>query len=249
MHLTRCGRGLLLNSPILFKIPVPNPIRLPSNIPLRTLPAHDERDLPHDRQQSSWLLPSSQHGHGYPADEPAYAGSEDGSDESSWTDTGDIAEQLDEDDPLRDRVNETLDDEALAGVLKRRANPHKKRVRYQEPLSPGSSRSPSRRADSIDKEAIRIPEVVRRKASKGERLIAAIMTGGSSSIHGLTGKPLLWVLARRCVLGSKTSLTEAHSYFTSVFVSLGVFLFGYDQGVMSGIITYVSGFLPSYCNC
>ncbi|SCW04064.1 LAFE_0H05116g1_1 [Lachancea fermentati] len=28
-------------------------------------------------------------------------------------------------------------------------------------------------------------------------------------------------------------------YFTSVFVSLGVFLFGYDQGVMSGIITGV----------
>ncbi|KPI44314.1 High-affinity glucose transporter [Cyphellophora attinorum] len=35
--------------------------------------------------------------------------------------------------------------------------------------------------------------------------------------RGLVGKPLL--------------------YFTSVFVSLGVFLFGYDQGVMSGIIT------------
>lgn len=30
-----------------------------------------------------------------------------------------------------------------------------------------------------------------------------------------------------------------YRYFTSVFVSLGVFLFGYDQGVMSGIITYV----------
>ncbi|KAL2129411.1 hypothetical protein VTI74DRAFT_7839 [Chaetomium olivicolor] len=43
------------------------------------------------------------------------------------------------------------------------------------------------------------------------------MTGGASSIHGLTGKPLL--------------------YFTSIFVSLGVFLFGYDQGVMSGVIT------------
>lgn len=28
-------------------------------------------------------------------------------------------------------------------------------------------------------------------------------------------------------------------YFTSIFVSLGVFLFGYDQGVMSGILTYV----------
>lgn len=30
----------------------------------------------------------------------------------------------------------------------------------------------------------------------------------------------------------------AYRYFTSIFVSLGVFLFGYDQGVMSGIITY-----------
>lgn len=29
-----------------------------------------------------------------------------------------------------------------------------------------------------------------------------------------------------------------YSYFTTLFVSLGVFLFGYDQGVMSGIITY-----------
>ena len=32
--------------------------------------------------------------------------------------------------------------------------------------------------------------------------------------------------------------TNKCSYFTSIFVSLGVFLFGYDQGVMSGIITY-----------
>ncbi|KAJ6072518.1 hypothetical protein N7467_010603 [Penicillium canescens] len=42
-------------------------------------------------------------------------------------------------------------------------------------------------------------------------------SGQNAQIHGLVGKPLL--------------------YFTSVFVSLGVFLFGYDQGVMSGIIT------------
>ncbi|KAL3427548.1 MFS monosaccharide transporter [Phlyctema vagabunda] len=43
------------------------------------------------------------------------------------------------------------------------------------------------------------------------------MSGGERQMHGLTGKPLV--------------------YFTSIFVSLGVFLFGYDQGVMSGIIT------------
>lgn len=34
-----------------------------------------------------------------------------------------------------------------------------------------------------------------------------------------------------------TPMANTNSYFTSVFVSLGVFLFGYDQGVMSGIIT------------
>lgn len=43
------------------------------------------------------------------------------------------------------------------------------------------------------------------------------MAGSTGASHGLTGKALL--------------------YFTSIFVSLGVFLFGYDQGVMSGIIT------------
>lgn len=39
---------------------------------------------------------------------------------------------------------------------------------------------------------------------------------------------------------------KALLYFTSVFVSLGVFLFGYDQGVMSGIIT--SPFFLDYFN-
>ncbi|RKF64997.1 Sugar transporter STL1 [Erysiphe neolycopersici] len=43
------------------------------------------------------------------------------------------------------------------------------------------------------------------------------MSGGERQMWGLNGKPLV--------------------YFTSIFVSLGVFLFGYDQGVMSGIIT------------
>ena len=42
-------------------------------------------------------------------------------------------------------------------------------------------------------------------------------TRNKSEMVGLSGKPLL--------------------YFTSVFVSLGVFLFGYDQGVISGLIT------------
>ena len=43
----------------------------------------------------------------------------------------------------------------------------------------------------------------------------------------------------RCMLPTNPT-DKSCRYFTSVFVSLGVFLFGYDQGVMSGIITSVS---------
>ncbi|KAJ2897805.1 hypothetical protein MKZ38_004367 [Zalerion maritima] len=151
---------------------------------------------------------------------------DDSKDDSSWTDTGDIALQLDEEDPLRDRVAK---DESLASVLKQSRNPRhsgaaggssthhhsgKKRVRYQEP--PSNLSSPRAREFEVDKEAIEVPDSVsRRTITRAERLIAQVM--GSNPIHGLTGKPLI--------------------YFTSIFVSLGVFLFGYDQGVMSGIIT------------
>ncbi|KAG9195684.1 high affinity glucose transporter [Alternaria panax] len=66
---------------------------------------------------------------------------------------------------------------------------------------------------------IEIPDPGPRTISKAEKILAAVMApnDGPSRIHGLHGKKLI--------------------YFTSVFVSLGVFLFGYDQGVMSGIIT------------
>ncbi|KAK4202580.1 hypothetical protein QBC40DRAFT_346944 [Triangularia verruculosa] len=200
---TRCRRRLLRNSPIPDKIPPPNSNRLPSNIPLRTFPVHS--NTARSRQ-------------GHLIDEPRSPESEDDSGNSSWTDTGDIAEQLAGEDPLRQRLNETLDDEAFAGVFKRRHPRLKgqKKVRYQEPSS-SRSRSSSRYAGAVSKEAIYIPTAAHRHVSKAERLLATIMTGSTSSVHGLTGKPLI--------------------YFTSIFVSLGVFLFGYDQGVMSGIIT------------
>jgi hypothetical protein len=44
---------------------------------------------------------------------------------------------------------------------------------------------------------------------------------------GLTGKPLLYLLFRDKVNGR---------YFTSVFVSLGVFLFGTTKNKKSGLI-------------
>ncbi|KAK3371226.1 hypothetical protein B0T24DRAFT_667929 [Lasiosphaeria ovina] len=216
--------------------PTPPPIRFPSNIPLRSL--RDRRhghghghghDYDPDHGQSASLLASHRPSH--LNEDLRFSLSDDGrSSDSSWTDTGDISEQLAGEDPLRQRLTETLDDELLAGVVKRHPrhrNHHQtstNRVRYRQPLSPSRSRSAFRHTGVVTKEGIHIPDVYPRNVPAAERLLAAIMTGGTSSIHGLTGKPLI--------------------YFTSIFVSLGVFLFGYDQGVMSGIIT--GGYFKEY---
>lgn len=66
-------------------------------------------------------------------------------------------------------------------------------------------------------EDIPIPDPGPRRIPAWEHTLAKMMSGGEHQMHGLTGRSLI--------------------YFTSIFVSLGVFLFGYDQGVMSGIIT------------
>ncbi|KAG9785979.1 hypothetical protein KCU95_g8631, partial [Aureobasidium melanogenum] len=100
--------------------------------------------------------------------------------------------------------------------------------------SPSSRRKPTKhvryqsgtKESAISKNDIPIPNPPPRQISQAERILAFIMApnDGPSRMHGLHGKKLI--------------------YFTSVFVSLGVFLFGYDQGVMSGIITgmYFKGY-------
>lgn len=80
----------------------------------------------------------------------------------------------------------------------------------------GSSNNNNNNISTQKAHKIKVPTPQAPKPSKTERTIGYIMSLGKVT-HGLTGKPLL--------------------YFTTVFVSLGVFLFGYDQGVMSGIIT------------
>ncbi|KAH6678904.1 hexose transporter [Plectosphaerella plurivora] len=137
------------------------------------------------------------------------------SSDSSWTDTGDIAEQLADEDPLRYTLTHDADDELLSG-LNRRHQKHQKRVRIQPPDDHRERSHHGHGHGHIDKEAIEVPVVSQKRQSVPLRVIGFVMTGGRS-LHGLTGKALI--------------------YFTSIFVSLGVFLFGYDQGVMSGIIT------------
>ncbi|KAB8213597.1 hypothetical protein BDV33DRAFT_229347 [Aspergillus novoparasiticus] len=134
---------------------------------------------------------------------------------SLWTDTGDLAEQLaNEEDPLRIRLGEPLDREISSRSGSRARVKQLKRVHY-----PNESNLAVEQAEP-EKTSIEIPRPPPRHISRVERLLAVIMSPSNrqtAQMHGLVGKPLL--------------------YFTSVFVSLGVFLFGYDQGVMSGIIT------------
>ncbi|KAI1323811.1 sugar transporter-domain-containing protein [Xylariaceae sp. FL0255] len=184
-------------APAQFKIPPSHSNRLPSNIPLRTLTSRP------DHGQSTSLLDHDR--------------DHDSQDSDSWTDTGDLAEQLaDDEDPLRKTLADTsIHDDFLSSALKR-PHKHSKRVQFKHSVDEQHSHAhPDFDPALPDKEAIQIPDVPPRRISTAERLISAIMPG--TGLHGLTGKPLI--------------------YFTSIFVSLGVFLFGYDQGVMSGIIT------------
>ncbi|KAK6086876.1 hypothetical protein SCUP234_02396 [Seiridium cupressi] len=194
--------------PISSKIPSPNQNRLPSNIPLRTLNSRPE----HHGAQSTSLLAGSRD---RPSHERASSDSAD-SEFDSWTDTGDIAEQLaDEEDPLRIRLADTtLNDKLLAGVVDKKRS-KQKRVQFRRSVSEHSHRGSQSQSGVVNKEAIEIPDIPPRRPSRAARLLSVIMPG--TGLRGLTGKGLI--------------------YFTSIFVSLGVFLFGYDQGVMSGIIT------------
>ncbi|KAI4242689.1 MAG: hypothetical protein L6R40_003910 [Gallowayella cf. fulva] len=177
-------------------------------IPLRNLATRSSSHPPDDHSTS--LLPAS--------NEKATRHSSDsaGSDFSLWSDTGDLAEQLaDEEDPLQIKLRDSFDRRLFGASRSKPRLPTPKHVHYL----PGHHPEPKTTNPGIDKEAIHIPEPPPRQIGRMDYFLALIITGNwlRSQSHGLTGKPLL--------------------YFTSVFVSLGVFLFGYDQGVMSGIIT------------
>jgi len=178
----------------------------PANIPLHTL-SSSSRHLRNTSSASSFdEKPYSDGDRHRRSTDSAH------SDFSLWSDTGDLVDQLDnEDDPLRAALNP----QHQSPSSRRNKAKH---VRYQSGTKEGA----------INKNDIPIPNPPPRQISQAERIIAFIMApnDGPSRMHGLHGKKLI--------------------YFTSVFVSLGVFLFGYDQGVMSGIIT--GTYFKSYFN-
>lgn len=115
---------------------------------------------------------------------------------SVWSDSGDIADQLaNEEDPLRLRLRGSLDLQVFgkSGQPNSSSVARPKRVRYEEDEA-GEEHTPF--VDNGDlKEAIRIPEPGPRTISRAERLLASIMSprDGRAKTHGLVGKPLLYV--------------------------------------------------------
>lgn len=178
--------------------------RLPSNIPLRDIPrssasrSHDTHDT---EETTSFLQPGgagaragSSHT-GFRVDRPG--SDSDADDTDSWVETGDIGDQFDDQDPLRARLNDTLDESVLAG-LKSRHHSHpvkkdKKHVRIDDHATFHDHHGSHSHTGLVDKEAIIIPEVFTRRPSRAQRLLSSIMP---SSSRGFTGKPLMYVLSR-----------------------------------------------------
>jgi len=171
-----------------------------ANIPLHSL-SHRRYDSASEEEEDddASLLDSDgegqrqgqAHGHGQRArhgqgtGEKQRASSE--SDFSLFSDTGDIADQLDDDDPLQIHLP------ALQQPRSKRKHAHHKRktVRYDSVEEHGYSEKQPRQR--LRKEDIPIPTPPRRPLSFGHRLLAAAMAPGDgpSRIHGLHGKKLM----------------------------------------------------------
>ena len=115
-----------------------------------------------------------------------------GSDFSLWNDTGDLAEQLaDEEDPLRIRLRESVDDQGLG---RSHTSPFYRRPKHVH-YSSHTQLNHRITNPGLSKEAIEIPNPPARQIGRTEKALAIIMTGDRqrSRTHGLTGKPLLYV--------------------------------------------------------
>jgi hypothetical protein len=148
-----------LQSRFLFKIS-PYDTRRPANIPLHTLSSSTRlRDADsarllddHDRHSDRSSFDDT------PSEE---------SDLSLWTDTGDLVDQLaDQEDPLRIRLQESYED-----TRPPKHRRQQKRVHY---LSQDDIREKPGRG-ALRKEDIEIPDPGTRSISKAHRILAAVM--------------------------------------------------------------------------
>ncbi len=131
-----------------------------------------------------------------PRQERSYSSATESDDFSLWSDTGDIAEQLaDEEDPLRIELD-PLNSEGRN--LKNRGHGGgraKVTFRHQD-------HSQTKEINAgVDKEAITIPNPAPRQISRAEKVLALIMEPSdpqNARTRGLVGKPLLYVVPWEC---------------------------------------------------
>lgn len=123
---------------------------------------------------------------------PSRSSSNSDSDFDDWTDTGDIAEQLaDEEDPLRLRLQDTSlkNDGLLTGLINNKKQNKTKRVQFRRSVSAHSDAYSKEQPGVVSKDSIEIPNVAPRRPSRAARILSLIMPG--TGVHGLTGKPLM----------------------------------------------------------
>ena len=174
---------------------MPNiPPRKPANIPLHTLsnsPRHIERvpSSPSSAESQDEKPLRSRR-----ASEES-AGSA-GSEFSLWSDTGDLVDQLaDEEDPLRSRARQSADEDPSNHIARKRFR-REKRVRYQNNDDAADdekghhSGGPPKR-----KEDIQVPSPAHKAISWGEKFIALVLapTDSHARTHGLRGQKLVYV--------------------------------------------------------
>jgi hypothetical protein len=179
-----------------------------ANIPLHSL-SHRRYESASDDDDDASLLGSDS--------EKGRASSE--SDFSLFSETGDLADQLDDQDPLHIRLRRSLEQELPRGHRRKtpansssNRHPHHKSVRYHAEIDIYSEK-PAR--PRLRKEDIVIPQPPRRPLSFGHRLLAATMAPGDgpSRIHGLHGKKLMYVsvpLAHPCDLERNSPIPLSH---------------------------------------
>jgi hypothetical protein len=110
-----------------------------------------------------------------------------------WSDTGDLAEQLaNDEDPYRIELDPlTRGGQRLKGSGRGHGGGRKKRVGFREQDHPEREQH----SLGIDKEAIFIPEPPPRHITSTEKLLALIMAPNdpqAARAKGLVGKPLLY---------------------------------------------------------
>lgn len=131
-----------------------------------------------------------------PKRERSYSSATESDDFSLWSDTGDITEQLaDDEDPLRIELD-PLNSQGKSVEKGRSGGSRGKKVSFKHQDNDHNGNPVS----GINKEDITIPSPAVRRVRTAEKLLAFIMAPGdpqTARSRGLVGKPLLYVDSNR----------------------------------------------------